>query len=565
MTGRTSCMVGLWLSPDTAAALTASAAVPPESLHITLCMMEMDLTAMSDVQRARMLTTVDDIAAWTAPLSGEITGMGRFYASESSDGMDVVWALPSIEGLAALRDRIVERLEECGLECSDEHEFMPHITLAYVAPGSASPIEAVPMLPLAFDRITVAMGEQQTEIPLRGWYEGGMSYADLTRIAATAPEHHFRLFNEASFAEPPATIPILPKPGSYEHPVYGTIAMTPERAANFIANHNAHIYQQQVPVLIDVDHELKMYGAVGYLGDMFLDDDGSVSAQAVWTDRGRSLIEADAFKYVSPEWWDVWTDGATGKSYEDVITGVAVCTNPYFKDDSLRPLVAREGRLIAPPKEGAVADVTKPTKTTAPPIVAAAMSAKPKGQTMTEPIQMSEELTLKFKELSDRVTATEAALTTSETARTAAEAQVKTLSEQIEADRAAALTKSFKDEVRGKSDANNVPYVGDIEYHVAMLASLSPEMRDKYMERERKIAIASRAEQAGLFRELGGDGHVTTDEDPSVKLATMAQTLISEGKAKSFGEAMTKLEREQPQLFRAYQANPTTTVKLQAE
>lgn len=166
---------------------------------------------------------------------------------------------------------------------------------------------------------------------------------DLAEIAASGAM--FRLFTEVAFAEPPARVPLLPKPGTYKHPSYGEITLTPERIANFVRNLNAAVYQRAVP--IDAEHQSKLSGALGYFSTAALNDDGSADAEVEWTDRGKALLAAGGFKYVSPEWYDRWTDPATEVEHQDVLVGLALTSRPFFKDGSLRPLVAREGELVA--------------------------------------------------------------------------------------------------------------------------------------------------------------------------------------------------------------------------
>jgi hypothetical protein len=49
-----------------------------------------------------------------------------------------------------------------------------------------------------------------------------------------------------------------------------------------------------------------------------------------------------AFNYISPEWYDEWSDPATGQTYKDVAIGGALTTRPFFKAPYLRPLAASE-------------------------------------------------------------------------------------------------------------------------------------------------------------------------------------------------------------------------------
>jgi len=164
----------------------------------------------------------------------------------------------------------------------------------------------------------------------------------MTMSESFGRDGEWRLFMEREFAEPPATIQVLPKAGSYSHAKYGKFTLTPAIIQKFVDNHNQHVYQEQVP--IDAEHQSKLSGAVGYYGEMMLIDEGRGGAEANvnWTDRGKELIASDAFQYFSPEWFDEWTDPATSKKIANVIVGGAITTRPFFKDKAMRPMVASE-------------------------------------------------------------------------------------------------------------------------------------------------------------------------------------------------------------------------------
>ncbi len=140
-------------------------------------------------------------------------------------------------------------------------------------------------------------------------------------------------------------IAYLPAPDEYESPRYGKIVITAERNRRFVENFRSAVYQEKLP--IDAEHETKLSGAMAWVVDMRQNSDGSVDAKVDWTDRGRSLMEGDQFKYFSPEFFDEWRDPASGEVYSDVAIGGALTTRPFFKEKSLRPLVASEGGIDA--------------------------------------------------------------------------------------------------------------------------------------------------------------------------------------------------------------------------
>ncbi len=180
---------------------------------------------------------------------------------------------------------------------------------------------------------------------------GGVEMADLaaTEPTAGAPhraKHGWRLFVElprrATDGSLPDWLPYLPKPGNYQHKDYGTVTITAARNARFVDNFKRAVYQSTLP--LDAEHATKLSGALAWIEDMRLNADGSADARVGYTDRGDKMLSEDRFRYISPEWFDTWTDPATGQTYQDVAIGGAFCTKPFFKDQSLRPirpLVAR--------------------------------------------------------------------------------------------------------------------------------------------------------------------------------------------------------------------------------
>lgn len=157
-----------------------------------------------------------------------------------------------------------------------------------------------------------------------------------------------RSFIELRAGEPPATINVFPSPGTYKHPLWGDIEVTEAGNQEFVENFNGQVYQEHVP--IDAEHETKLSGAVGYLKKLAMNDDGSIEATVEWTERGTKLIEDDSYKYISPEWFEQWTDPATSKEYTNVLVGAALTTRPFFK--GLRSLVASEGRWFDQDERG---------------------------------------------------------------------------------------------------------------------------------------------------------------------------------------------------------------------
>ncbi len=158
----TGAMVALMLDPATAQRLAIPGGEPAEDLHITLAYLGeaagLDLTAT--------VSGVAQFAQCERPVFGRINGFARFVGV--GDGaQDAIVLLYDSPQIPEIRHRLCECL---GIDQeSQDHGFIPHITLAYVPTGTPEPdgISGVGD-PLAFDRVTLALGDQRFDFPLKG-------------------------------------------------------------------------------------------------------------------------------------------------------------------------------------------------------------------------------------------------------------------------------------------------------------------------------------------------------------------------------------------------------------
>lgn len=179
-----------------------------------------------------------------------------------------------------------------------------------------------------------------------------LSGAEAQQVEWLAVTDSGKRFSELPFGfmAPPASIQVLPKPGSYSHPQYGEIKLTATDLKEFVDNFKEGVYGQDVPIEIDLEHsesDLAKRGAVGYIQGLVPIEDyaGGVSAEVEWTDRGKTILEEDVYKCFSPEWYDEWKHPTTGETYHNILIGGALTTRPFFKNDALRPLAASEGLM----------------------------------------------------------------------------------------------------------------------------------------------------------------------------------------------------------------------------
>jgi hypothetical protein len=345
-----------------------------------------------------------------------------------------------------------------------------------------------------------------------------------------------RLFAEVAFIEPPERVPILPKPGTYRHPVYGEIRLTPERIARFVANHNARVYGQDVPVLVDAEHAPKLYGAMGELGSARVEPDGSATAEVRWTRRGEQLIREGRVRYVSPQWYERWTDPVTGEEHHDVLIGLALTNQPFFKEHVLAPLVATE-------RGEETADMPQIE-------VTAGMAPATEAQ---EAMVMSE---AQFREIEERIAQQFAEQIRAEReAREAAEARVAALEERER-------LQQFTGEVMGRSDANDTPWAFAGEFagdYVAILEALPAELRQKFVTIGRRIgrAFAELERQARIANETG------TDARPHEGSALAEiDRLVSQHVAAGVDPvtARSRVFRERPDLYQRYREETAVRV-----
>ena len=105
-------------------------------------------------------------AARVGPLRGRVNGVGRFKASETSDGKDVIYAVPDVPFLDDLRAALIAELEAVGVTPPRDHGFTPHITLAYVDGNKPTPKVKAMGDDLRFDSLLVKVGPMRRRVEL---------------------------------------------------------------------------------------------------------------------------------------------------------------------------------------------------------------------------------------------------------------------------------------------------------------------------------------------------------------------------------------------------------------
>lgn len=158
-------------------------------------------------------------------------------------------------------------------------------------------------------------------------------------------EHRFRFFSELALTDPDGWMQVFPL-GKYTYSDIGEIEITAERCANFVRNFDDNARGHAIPVNREHIAEL---GAVGWFKELAQRDDG-VWAKVDWNTDGQELIKKQAFKFVSPEFYDEYNDPKTGETYKDLLVGCAITNYPRFYD--MTPVAANE-RVAAAMKQAA--------------------------------------------------------------------------------------------------------------------------------------------------------------------------------------------------------------------
>lgn len=137
----------------------------PTDMHITLayCGRYADLSEGVD---EKAISAIKEALKGFGPVEGKIGGIGRFNASETSDGRDVLYASVDMSKLVDLRHKVVEVLEKAGIPVKKEHGFSPHVTLKYFEKGGDWPINRMDDIQLEVDKVIITKMEGSEEISL---------------------------------------------------------------------------------------------------------------------------------------------------------------------------------------------------------------------------------------------------------------------------------------------------------------------------------------------------------------------------------------------------------------
>jgi hypothetical protein len=234
-------------------------------------------------------------------------------------------------------------------------------------------------------------------------------------------------------AELPREIEVL-RAGQWTHTWYGEIVITAQDLEQFVANFNERILNRDIP--FDISHYDNNEGAPAWVKGLRTDG-AALYAEVDWTDYGERLVMNRRYRYVSPEFYNVYRRPTDNKRFKNVLSKIALTNDPFFKE--LTPITATDPantmQLFTDPGGSSMPDDTKTTATSPTPPAAPAPlpTGEGNGVTATAPAptsgvtaQQFEAMQAENRRMAERLAAAEA-----QQAETARQLAVKELTDRF--------------------------------------------------------------------------------------------------------------------------------------
>lgn len=162
-----SVMLAFWLPAGIAKGLTVDGGTPADEMHLTLGYFGKVGTDITDEQVEMLHKCASAVGKAANPMKGILSGVGRFSASSTSDGKDVVYASVDVPGLSKFRHQLVDEIAKCsGIVKSEIHDYTPHVTLKYVGEDEATPVAKLARQEITFTHMVLAVGKERRLINL---------------------------------------------------------------------------------------------------------------------------------------------------------------------------------------------------------------------------------------------------------------------------------------------------------------------------------------------------------------------------------------------------------------
>ena len=161
-------MVALYPDYDVAKKIYIKSGEDLDELHVTLVYFgKLSKVGMTNLHKISHIC--EKITQKYSALHGSIGGIGRFNASESSDGRDVFYASIDCPDLVEVRQSLIHLFDKNDIEYKKQHGFTPHCTLKYISPLDPLPQKRLPQsLDTAFEYLTLTTGKNRVPFAFRG-------------------------------------------------------------------------------------------------------------------------------------------------------------------------------------------------------------------------------------------------------------------------------------------------------------------------------------------------------------------------------------------------------------
>ncbi len=116
--------------------------------------------------------------------------------------------------------------------------------------------------------------------------------------------------------------------GEYDHPIYGKIKMTFDRARNMASNVIRKV--RGIDIAIDYGHD-SGGEAAGWVTSAEARTDG-LWLFVEWTKEAANSIREGKYRYFSPEYLDKWKHPQSGDEFTDVVLGGGLTNRPFLKN-----------------------------------------------------------------------------------------------------------------------------------------------------------------------------------------------------------------------------------------
>lgn len=154
----------LALPPQVARALALPGGLAPETLHITVAYL--GRRSQLSVPAAQLVGDLRQVAAAAAPLVGQVGGVLRFPASNTSESLDPFCAAVDLPGLVELREQLRQALAKRGVALPDQHGYVPHVHLMALDPAAPMPVQQIPAQPVRLEELLLKEGGWSISLPL---------------------------------------------------------------------------------------------------------------------------------------------------------------------------------------------------------------------------------------------------------------------------------------------------------------------------------------------------------------------------------------------------------------